>query len=427
MYSIKSCFICILFISAVNIFGQIDNFNKSNQLRQEAIKKYNEKDFVGFLQNAKAASGLRKNHPGLFYNVAIGYALTNNSDSALLFLNKIAEMKLYFPAEQDSDFVSLWNTNEFKKIVEKFNLAKNHYGTSEFVFELPEKDLLTESIAYNSKTETFYVGSVHKRKIFSINKNNIVELFAESGEVAFGGVFGIKVDSRNNLLWACTGYIQQMNGYDEKEKGISEIVKFDLTTKKILNKYRIETGEHLFGDLTLASNGDVYISDSRDNNIYLIQNGSDKIEPFLISDTFASLQGIDFSSDKKFLFAADYSMGVYKIDMDTKNISAIEIPNDLTDLGLDGLYFYKNSLIGIQNGVTPHRVIKMNLDKNYDSIDSWELIEANNEYFFEPTLGVLNGDDFYYIANSQWPNFKRDGSVAEEKLQNPVVLKVKLK
>ena len=420
------CFIIILSVSASINFGQVLDFNKSNQLRQEAIKKYNEKDFNGFLQNAKAASDLRKNHPGLFYNVAIGYALINKQDSALLYLNRIADMKLFFPAEHDSDFVSLWNSNEFKKIVEKFNSAKNHYGQSEFAFELPEKDLLTESVAYNPLTETFYISSVHKSKILSYNKTESVKLFCESGEATFGGAFGMKVDSKNNLLWACTGFLPQVEGYTENHKGINEAVKYDLTTGKVLNKYKISEGDHLFGDLVLNSNGDVYIADSRDNNIYLIKNGSDKIEPFLISDTFASLQGIDFSSDEKYLFAADYSMGVYKIDMNTKNITALKISNDLTDLGIDGLYFYKNSLIGIQNGVTPQRVIKMNLGKNYDSITSWELIEANNEYFFEPTLGVLNGDDFYYIANSQWPNFQRDGTVDVEKLQNPVILKVKL-
>lgn len=427
MYSIKSCFICILFITTVNIFGQIDNFNKSNQLRQEAIIKYNEKDFKGFLQSAKAASGLRKNHPGLFYNVAIGYALTNNPDSALLYLNKISDMKLFFPAEQDSDFVSLWNKNEFKEIVKKLNSAKEHYGKSEFEFELNEKDLLTESVAYNPLTETFYISSVHKSKILSYNKKEGAKLFCESGDVTFGGVYGMKVDSKNNLLWACTGFLPQVKGYAENHKGINEAVKYDLTTGKVLNKYKIPEGEHLFGDLVLNANGDVYIADSRDNNIYLIKNGSDKIEPFFISDIFASLQGIDFSSDERFLFAADYSMGVYKIDMNSKQISAIQVPDNLTDLGIDGLYFYKNSLIGIQNGVTPHRVIKMNLNENYNKIISWEVIEANNKYFFEPTLGVLNGDDFYYIANSQWPNFKRDGTVDVENLQKPVILKVNLK
>ena len=421
-------FFLLSLFTITNLHAQINDFKESNALRRESIQKYLAKDFEGFLRSTQKASRLRKNHPSLIYNTAIGYALTNKPDSAILYLNMLADMKLYYAAENDSDFISLWSNGQFKNIVKKFNSAKEHHGESEFVFSLPEKDLLTESVAYNPITETFYVGSVHKRKIFSVTPNTKASTFAESGDFDFGGVFGIKVDAKNNLLWACTGYLPQTENFTEDKNGISEAVKFDLSTGKVLNKYKLPDGIHLFGDLVVDSKGNVYVSDSRDNNIYLIRSGSDKIEPFLISDNFASLQGIDFSPEEEYLFVADYAMGLYKINMETKDVSVINIPHDLTDLGLDGLYFYKNSLIGIQNGVNPQRVIKMNLDNNYENITSWKVIESNNKYFFEPTLGVLNGDEFYYIANSQWPNFKDDGTVAsEEELHNPVVLKTKLK
>lgn len=427
MYRLLSLLIIAVIFSFVNISAQKENFDKSNDYRREAFQKYKENNYEGFLRATQKANELRKNHPSLFYNIALGYALTNKPDSALLYLNKIADMKLSFPAEKDSDFVSLWNAEEFNNITSKFDNAKKQHGKSELAFSLSEKDLLTESVAYNPDTKTFYVGSVHKRKIFLITENGKVELFAESGENNFGGVFGIKVDSKNNLLWACAGYLPQMEGYAKDQNEVGEVLKFDLTSKKLIKKHTIEEGTHLFGDLVLDSKGNVYISDSRDNNIYIIEKDGNEIKPFLVSDNFASLQGIDFSSDGKYLFAADYAMGLYKIKMSDKSISAISVPDDLTDLGLDGLYFYKNSLIGIQNGVPPQRVVKLNLDRDFSGITSWEVIEANNEHFFEPTLGVLNGDEFYYIANSQWPLFKNDGTVDTENLQEPVVLKTKLK
>ena len=426
-------FVCFVFLllfvfNTKTIYPQNIDYLKSNELRKESINKYLSKDYSGFLQKTLDAIQLRKNHPALIYNTAIGYALTNNIDSAISYLNQLAYMKLYFPAEKDSDFVSLWENQNFKNIVTKFESALSQYGKSEIAFSLNEKDLLTESVAYNPVTKNFYVGSVHKRKIICISNDGKAELFAESGENTFGGVFGMKIDSKNNLLWACTGYLPQMSGFNESQNGISEIIKFDLNSGKILQKYSIDEGEHLFGDLVIDSNGNFYISDSRDNNIYCIKYGDDKITLFLSSNNFASLQGIDFSADEDFLFAADYAMGLYKIEIKNKNVSSINIPKDLSVLGIDGLYFYKNSLIGIQNGVNPQRVIKMNLDNNLENITSWELLEANNEYFFEPTLGVLNGDYFYYIANSQWPNFNEDGTIAsEEKLQFPVVLKLNLR
>lgn len=419
----KTAVAAYIFLSSA-LIAQISNYKQSNVLRRESIQKYLAKDYDGFLTSNQKAMALRKNHPSLIYNSAIGYALTNRPDSAYSYLNRLAEMKLYFPAENDSDFVSLWTADRFKEITNRINETKMPHGNSEFLFSLPDKDLLTESVAYNPNTETYYVGSVHKRKIFSVTKEGIAKVFAESGKVKFGGVLGMKVDSKNNLLWACTGYFPQIQNYDESDNGLSEVLKIDLTTHNILMKYTLPDGNHSFGDLVIDNKSNVYISDSRDNNIYIINEGSGKIEPYLISDYFASLQGVDFSDDGSYLFAADYAMGLFKINVNTKEVSIINIPDNLTDLGLDGLYFYNESLIGIQNGVNPQRVIRMYLDKEYNKVVSWEVIEANNKYFFEPTLGVLNGNEFYYIANSQWPNFKEDGSVApEEKLSNPVILK----
>jgi len=56
-----------------------------------------------------------------------------------------------------------------------------------------------------------------------------------------------------------------------------------------------------------------------------------------------------------------------------------------------------------------------------------EVLEANNPVFLEPTLGVLVQDTFFFIANSQWPLVDENARLAaDDKLQDPVVLKMKL-
>ena len=57
-----------------------------------------------------------------------------------------------------------------------------------------------------------------------------------------------------------------------------------------------------------------------------------------------------------------------------------------------------------------------------------EILEKNSPLLDEPTLGVVVGDDFYYIANPQWGSFDKDGKMfPPEKLQEPTVLKVRLR
>jgi hypothetical protein len=96
-------------------------------------------------------------------------------------------------------------------------------------------------------------------------------------------------------------------------------------------------------------------------------------------------------------------------------------------VGIDGLYFHENSLIGVQNGVTPQRVVRIRLSEDSKRAERLEVIEASNPAFDEPTLGVLVEDTFYFIANSQWGLVDDQGRLAtEDKLRDPIVLKTKL-
>ena len=84
-------------------------------------------------------------------------------------------------------------------------------------------------------------------------------------------------------------------------------------------------------------------------------------------------------------------------------------------------------MIGVQNGVTPQRVVRLSMSKDLGHVERLEVLEANNPVFLEPTLGVLVKDTFYFIANSEWPLIDENGKLAsEDKLRDPVVLKIKL-
>ena len=142
-------------------------------------------------------------------------------------------------------------------------------------------------------------------------------------------------------------------------------------------------------------------------------------------EPFVSPQGLDFTPDEKKLFLADYAKGVFLIDLITKKVTNISA--DFTLLGIDGLYYYRGSLIGVQNGVNPERVIKLSLNRDLTRFDHFETLEANNPAFDEPTLGVLLKDRFYVIANSQWGAIDEAGHLApDDKLKYPIILKIKL-
>lgn len=238
----------------------------------------------------------------------------------------------------------------------------------------------------------------------------------------------MRVDDKRKILWATTTAFPQMKDFQKADDGKSAVFKYDLKTGKLVKKYLLsnDTEKHALGDLTIAKNGDIYASDSVSPNIYRIDAKTDKLEIFLSSDNFSSLQGLAFTPDEKILFVADYSKGVFRIEMKNKKIVQIAPDANTNPIAIDGLYFDRGNLIAIQNGFNPHRIARLFLNKNFTAITKSETLEANHADFNEPTLGVMVGKDFYYIANSQWALTKEDGTLADDKLKEPVILRLKL-
>jgi hypothetical protein len=218
-----------------------------------------------------------------------------------------------------------------------------------------------------------------------------------------------------------------MSNFVPEDKGKTALFKYDLGTGKLLAKYRPAdtTKPHWLGDLVINSAGDVFATDSVTPAVYVVRHDGNELETFLEGQPFISPQGLDFTRNQRQLFVADYSKGVFLVDLKTKHVNSIA--SNFTLLGIDGLYYYKGSLICVQNGVNPQRVIKLSLTRDLSGFDHFETIEANNPEFDEPTLGVVVKDNFYFVANSQWGAIDESGHLAPmDKLKDPTILKLKL-
>ena len=285
--------------------------------------------------------------------------------------------------------------------------------------------MIAESVAFDEKSKTFYVGSIHQRKIVVVDAKGAESEFSTANDELFA-VLGMKVDAKRGALWVATSAIPQMRGFTEAVKGHSGVFKYDLRTRKLLMKYLLPTGEqHMLGDVWIDGAGNVYATDSVSPNIYRIDAAKDVIEPFITSDLFASLQGITRGGKGGEIFVADYAKGIFQIDLTSKAITQLKPDVNVTVLGIDGLYFHQGMLIAIQNGITPNRVAAFTLEG--DRVTAATVLEANHADFLEPTLGVISGDDFYFVANSQWPLVNEKAELQIEKLREPVILKLKLK
>ncbi|HEV2097041.1 MAG TPA: hypothetical protein VGQ82_11125, partial [Chthoniobacterales bacterium] len=243
-------------------------------------------------------------------------------------------------------------------------------------------------------------------------------------------VLGMKVDVRRRALWACASAQPQMSKADPREDGAAAICNYDLRTRKLLQKFLLprDSAKHLLGDLAVASSGEVYATDSLHPIIYRIRADGKEIETFLVSDEFVNLQGLAFSPDEKQLLVADYSKGLFRIDLASKDCLNLQPLGHSTLMGLDGLYAVGDgSYIAVQNGTTPNRILRILLSPEARKVESLSVLESNNPIWDEPTLGVIAEGGFYYNGASQWGAVSEKGEIAPpEKLRDAIVQRLPL-
>ncbi|GAA4275157.1 SMP-30/gluconolactonase/LRE family protein [Aquimarina gracilis] len=307
-------------------------------------------------------------------------------------------------------------------------------NNSDIAFTIPEKDLLPESIAYDSINKEFYIGSTRKGKIVKVLENGIHQDFILSKQDGLWMVIGIKIDVKRRHLWVCSSGGDNLEEYtlkDEKEGRPAGIFKFNLDTKKLIKKYVLDTpGEvHFFNDLVIAKNGDVYITHMfSDHSLYKISKTEDQLKKMSSLDTIKYPNGISLSNDESKLYIA-HSEGISMVNLQDASLKSVSVPHGIKlakQESIDGLYFYKNTLIGIQPDTKT--VIQLSLDKQGSKITKATLLEVDHPMMNNPTTGVLIEDQFYYVANAQFGSFNEDGSLfPSEKLYEVCILRLSLK
>lgn len=416
-------------VSAPRAFGQTD-LEKIAALQKQSIACYEKKDFARFLDFAKQAEALRPGSPALLYNVACGEALTGDTAGAARDLASLFDRKLDLAYEKDGDFAAVRDTPAFEGVRRKAAGLRSPVANGQVAFRLPQKDLLTEGIAYDPQTRAFFVSSVHRRKIVRRGPDGAVSDFVTEGRDGLEGVLGLAVDAKRHLLWAVVAAVPQMKGWEPSQDGTSALVAFDLKSgKSVVRAALPKAGKHVLNDLAIARNGDVYATDSLDSAVYRLRAGATALETFVPPGVFRSPQGVAFAPDGRSVYIADYADGIWLVDLATGKREAVTGPRDVPLQGVDALAIHGRELVVSQNGIAPARIARLTLEASGSGggrrIVSGEILEMNTPLVEEPTLGVVVGDDFVYVANAQWERFGGDGKIRSE-FTEPTIARVAL-
>jgi sugar lactone lactonase YvrE len=292
-------------------------------------------------------------------------------------------------------------------------------------FVLEDHDLLPESIAYDPATGSFYVGSMHRRKIVRRERDGRVSDFAGPGQ-GLWSILGIKVDTASGELWAnsCNlGDELPMTPPDSATVGRGALLRFRLADGRLLRRYEPAIRPLCFNDLARAPSGDIYLSAGTAGVWHLPADG-DSLEP-LMRDSTLWLNGIATGPDGA-LYAADDSLGPLLVDRATGRYRRVVAPSGAALRGIDGLYVHGGALVWVQNGVKPARVVRAPLVDDGTRLAGLEVLDAGHPDYRIPTTGVLVGDTLFYVATAQLDAIRPGGRLAADSMGENAILRLTL-
>ena len=398
---------------------------RSLEFQKKALAAHQAKDWPAFLENAQQASALRPGEPRILYTLACAQARNGRAADAATILEGLIDRTLDFGSATDEDFAALRDGPEFAGVRRKLAELARPVGGSAVAFRLPEKDLLTEGIAYDPASRAFFISSVHRRKIVRRAADGTLSDFVREGQDGIHGVLAIAVDAPRRRLYACSAALPQMAGYEKSLEGASALYAFDLASGKLLRRDPLPADgkPHAANDLLVEANGDVLVTDSLGSGIYRFRASGGPPETVAPPGVFRSPQGIVLGPGGR-IYVADWGYGLYWLERDGKR-REVSGPPDVPLFGIDGLVASGRRFYVTQNGLAPERVTRLDLDAGGERVAAAKILDMNDPEFAEPTLLTLVGKDLYVVGRSQWPAFdEKTGAFDPAKLEEPAILRI---
>ena len=257
------------------------------------------------------------------------------------------------------------------------------------------------------------MGSEYHNKIVRLSETGEVTDFVKEGVYDLMPVGGVHVDPADHSVWCAT---------DPGKKGRSEIVYFD-PEGKLLERYKPTTpGPHVLNDLVLRGRSEIYVTDTEGNHVFRFDRASHRFEDLNVGRPVFGPNGINVSGDGNMLFVAD-DLGVIRVDLRTHEAQDLKPLAHDTMAGIDGLYWYKGDLIGVEYGTGANRVMRWKLSPDQREVKSSETLERGTEMVRNPTTGAILDDNFYFMANTGIENLD-DGRIIDPAKLEPLRIAV---
>jgi hypothetical protein len=270
---------------------------------------------------------------------------------------------------------------------------------------------LIEGLIWDPDSWHLYATSVVDRRLLDVRADGAHVVLDGAGSL-FGGAY------RSGRLWIAAATIEQT----PPGPAFAGLIIVDPANPAAARSIPAPSGATP-GDAAVAPDGIAYLSDGLNGAVYRCRPGCTALETWLPAGSFESAQGMAVSADNRLLYVADYRYGLAAVDRASGRIFRMSAPPEMMLDGIDALIRDGNSLIAIQNGAPPLRIVQLSLSSDGLGIVGLRIVERANPAWGEPSLGAVIGDRLVYVSNPQWERYGPHGAVTGEGPIRPTQLR----
>ena len=381
-------------------------------LNHQAAVQAKAGDDAGLYDTLRQLAPALPGSPTIAYNLAASAARLGHADEAIATLARLADAGLAYDLASDDDFAPLADRADFRMLRERLLANKRPVGRSTSVLTLPATDWIPESLAWDARTKRLFIGDVRHCEVRLVTDPARANLRTPARDRPFArlpaSAFALGIDARRRRLWVTIATVAQSDGCGEgaPKAERTALLALDLRSGRVVQ--RVEAGlPGVLGDMLVADDGSVYVSEGVHGAVLRLRPGATAFDRLDVAGEFPSPQTPALSADGATLIVPDYVRGIATIALDAACPCAARWPangDGVFTAGIDGLVRDGATLLAVQNGTSPPRVIRFS-----DDLARQQVLESGTPGLGEPTHGVVVGRSLWFIADVGWDRLEDSG------------------
>jgi sugar lactone lactonase YvrE len=211
---------------------------------------------------------------------------------------------------------------------------------------LPGTRIFPESIT-STPDGTLIIGSLGHGNVSRIAPGTAqVDEWIKPGTGGLNQILGVYADEKGKILWVCSNNLQ---GKGDPTAAMA----FDLKTGAVKGTYVLPGDGTLCNDIAVASDGTVYVTDTRQGSVDMLKPGAKNLEVAAKDPLLAGADGLAFG-EKNILYVNSVTAGkLLRVDLgpDGKSKSVVDLklsqpldrPDGMRAIGKNRLLLAENS------------------------------------------------------------------------------------